>query len=228
MKSKKDLLKNPWFYVSLIFAIILIVLFKIIILTPNIINEGNEEVNNLPGQGVVQVSMDDDAFKGNENAPITMIEFSDYECPFCGRYFQQTLPQIISEYVDTGKVKIVYRDFPLGFHQNAQKAAEATEVARELGGNDKFWEMHDKIFENQQAMTVSDLKKYAREIGLNGGEFDSLLDSGKYASEVQKDLQDGQNAGVQGTPTFFINGQKLVGAQPFEAFQQIIEQELNK
>lgn len=173
----------------------------------------------------IDVTVDDDATKGDSNAPVTIIEFSDYECPFCGRHFQQTYPQIVREYVDTGKVKIVFRDFPLSFHPNAQKAAEAAECA---GEQRKYWEMHDKLFENQNALEVNSLKQYAKELGLNIKTFDDCLDSGKMASEIQKDSEDGQNAGVSGTPTFFINGIPLTGAQPFEAFKQIIEQELNK
>ena len=169
--------------------------------------------------------------KNNKNpwmistAPVTIIEFSDYECPFCGKYFQQTYPQIVKEYVDTGKVKIVFRDFPLSFHANAQKAGEAAECA---GEQRKYWEMHDKLFKNQNALEINSLKRYAKELGLNTKTFDDCLDSGKMASEVQKDFEDGQDAGVSGTPAFFINGIPLTGAQPFEAFKQIIEQEINK
>ncbi len=187
-------------------------------------------VQDIPSQPTspsapIDVSVDDDAVKGDSNAPVIIIEFSDYECPFCGRYFQQTYPQIVKEYVDTGKVKIVFRDFPLSFHENAQKAGEAAECAGEQG---KYWEMHDKLFENQQALGIVNLKQYAKELGLNTKAFDDCLDSGKMASEIQKDFEDGQNAGVSGTPAFFINGIALTGAQPFEAFKQIIEQELNK
>ena len=195
-------------------------------------NNGNQIPSPAPSQIPTQapsgtVSEDDDAVKGSADASVTIIEFSDYECPFCGRYFQETYPKIVSEYIDTGKVRYIFRDFPLSFHPNAQKAAEAAEAARELGGDEKYYEMHDAIFGNQQSIGISDLKGYAREIGLDGTKFDQILDSGKYASEVQKDFQDGQRAGVTGTPSFFINGRQLVGAQPFEAFQQIIEQELN-
>jgi len=171
----------------------------------------------------VTVSVDDDPVLGDQNAPVTIIEFSDFECPFCGRFFSNTLPQLTREYIDTGKVKLVYRDFPLSFHPNAQKAAEAGECADDQG---KFWEMHDKIFENQKAMSVVDLKSYAASLGLDTSEFNSCLDSGKHAKEIQKDISDGSKYGASGTPTFFINGIKLVGAQPFSAFQQIIESEL--
>lgn len=174
---------------------------------------------------IIQVSADDDPVKGKKNAPVTIIEFSDFQCPFCGRFFAQALPLIEESYIKTGKVKLVYRDFPLSFHQYAQKAAEAAECADEQG---KFWEYHDKIFENQNALDTSSLKQYAKDLGLDATKFNSCLDSGKMASEVQKDFKDGASYGVSGTPTFFINGVEVVGAQPYNIFEQIIEQELNK
>ncbi len=174
--------------------------------------------------GTVEVSADDDASKGSDNAPVVMIEFSDFECPFCTRFWRDTLPQIEKEYIDTGKVKFVYRDYPLGFHQNAQKAAEAAECADDQG---KFWEYHDKLFETG-ALSVTSLKQHVVDLGLDTEKFDDCLDSGKYTSEVQKDFQDGQAAGVTGTPAFFINGQKITGAQPFSAFKQVIDTELSK
>lgn len=172
-----------------------------------------------------EVSLDDDPVKGNENAPVTIVEFSEYQCPFCGKYFKETYPKIVEEYINTGKVKYVFRDFPLSFHQYAQKAAEAAECAQDQG---KYWEMHDKLFQNQKNLDIDSLKKYAKDIGLDVEEFNSCLDSGKYASEVQKDFNDGQKYGVSGTPTFFINGIELVGAYPFDSFKQIIDAELAK
>ena len=168
---------------------------------------------------------DDDAVKGDANAPVTIIEWSDFECPFCERFYTQTLPSIQKEYIDTGRVKFVYRDFPLDFHQNAQKAAEAAECADEQG---KFWEMHDLLFENGVSGGVSAFKKYASDLGLDTGKFNDCLDSGKMASEIAKDLQDGARAGIRGTPGFIINGQLVSGAQPFENFKQIIDAELAK
>ncbi|MFH1728187.1 MAG: DsbA family protein [Pseudomonadota bacterium] len=168
---------------------------------------------------------DDDAFKGNKNAPVTIVEWSDFECPFCTRFYQQTLGQIKKEYINTGKVKFIYRDFPLGFHANAQKSAEAAECAGEQG---KFWEMHDKLFEEGVSGGLDSFKQFAVDIGLNAAKFNECLDSGKMASEVAKDMQDGQAVGISGTPGFIINGQKIVGAQPFEAFKQIIDAELAK
>jgi protein-disulfide isomerase len=171
-----------------------------------------------PEPSAVKVSVDDDAVLGKEDAPVTIIEFSDYQCPFCGRHFTQTYPQLKKDYVDTGKIKIVFRDFPLNsIHPQAQKAAEAAECAGEQG---KYWEMHDKLFENQGALDVASLKSYAQTLGLNTADFNSCLDSGKMASEVAKDLSDGQSYGVQGTPAFFVEGKLISGAQPYSVFQQ--------
>jgi protein-disulfide isomerase len=178
-----------------------------------------------PEPSKVQVSIDDDAILGNKDAEVTMVEFSDYECPYCGRHFSQTYPQIKKEYVDTGKVRIVFRDFPLSFHPNAQKAAEAAECAGEQG---KYYEMHDKLFTNQKALDVNSLKAYAQQIGLNIGKFNSCLDSGQMAGEIRKDMTDGQSYGVQGTPGFFVNGAFISGAQPYEVFKQAIDAELAK
>jgi len=209
---------------------------------------------------VVSVSTDDDAFLGDKDAPIVVIEFSDLQCPFCRSFWRDTLPLIKSEYIDTGKVKFVYRDFPLDFHPGAMPAAQATECAEEQG---KFWEMHDKIFSEQGkqgdgtiSFGVDDLEKWASEIGLNAGDFNSCLDSQKYAEEVKKDINDGRLAGLNGTPSFLIfegennimvdsalvsqklaqreyiirfeEGSVVVGAQPFSVFKAIIDEELAK
>lgn len=167
--------------------------------------------------------IDDDTIKGDKNAPVTIVEWSDFECPFCTRFYEQTLGQIEEEYIKRGKVKFVYRDFPLSFHRNAQKAAEATECADEQG---KFWEMHNLLFERGVDGGVASFKQFATNLGLNTNEFNTCLDSGKYESEVQKDMQDGIATGITGTPGFIINGQLVSGAQPFSAFKQVIEAEL--
>lgn len=167
--------------------------------------------------------IDDDAVKGNSKAPVTIVEFGDFECPFCGRFHHETLGQIEDKYVKTGKVKFVYRDFPLSFHTQAQKAAEAAECAGEQG---KFYEMHDLLFESGVQGGVSSFKQYAKQIGLDATKFNTCLDTGAMASEVQKDFADGQRVGVQGTPGFLINGKLVSGAQPFSVFQQVIEAEL--
>jgi len=172
----------------------------------------------------VSASEDDDPFLGDEDAPVTIIEFSDYQCPFCKRFWSETLPLIKSEYIDTGKVKLVYRDFPLTrIHSQAQGAAEAAECVRKQGGDGAYFEYHDKLFENQQLLSDSNFKLWATELGYN---IDECLDSGEFTSEVLKDIADAQTAGGSGTPYFVVNGVPLSGAQPFSAFQQIIEAEL--
>lgn len=180
------------------------------------------------------VSIDDEPFLGNKDAPLTLIAFSDYQCPFCARFSNETLPILKKEYVETGKLKYVFRDFPLAFHQYAHKAAIATNCAGEQG---RYWEMHDKLFKNQFAMQIEDLKGYSRQINLNQEAFIACLDSGKYDKKIKKDMDDGTKAGVSGTPTFFlgltgknkeIKGRRLVGAQPFDVFKQQIDELLKK
>src|SRR3989344_7101547 len=152
----------------------------------------------IPSQGEkVTVEIGDSPVLGSKSAKVTIVEFSDYECPFCGRHFEQTYPQLKKDYIDTGKVQLVFKDFPLSFHPQAQKAAEAARCAGEQG---KYWEMHDKLFSNQQSLSVENEKKWAKELGLNTAKFDSCLDSGKYASAVQADSNYGQSIGVSGTP----------------------------
>ncbi len=188
-----------------------------------------QQPEQLPSR--VDISTDDDPSVGDPNAPVTIIEFSDFECPFCSRFYAQSLPQIEQNYISTGKVRLVYRDFPLSsIHPSAQKAAEAGECANEQG---KFWEYHDWLFDNQgawaglgEAGSVTKFKEAASTLNLDTAKFNSCIDTAKYASEVQKDFQDGANAGVSGTPAFFINGQLVVGAQPYSVFQQIIDAEL--
>jgi protein-disulfide isomerase len=204
--------------------------------TGNVIANNPSAGNNLPSPSpqAVQVSADDDAVLGDKDAPVTIIEFSDYQCPFCRKFWAETLPSIKKDYIDTGKVKLVYRDFPLSFHPMAQASAEAANCAREKGGDEGYYKMHDKIFQEQMTLdggtvqstvtyTESDLKTWAKDIGYN---IDSCLDSGKYANEVQKDFTDGGNSGVQGTPGFFVNGKPLSGAQPYSTFKQVIDAEL--
>jgi len=161
--------------------------------------------------------------KGDANAPVTIIEFSDFECPFCKRFVSQTLPQIEEKYIKTGKVKFVYKNFPLGFYQNSQKAAEAAACSKDQG---KFWEMHDMLFNKGVKVGIDGFKQYAVDLGLDATKFNTCLDTDAKASEVQTDLAEGSAAGIRGTPGFLINGKKLSGAQPFEVFQQMIEAEL--
>ena len=182
--------------------------------------------------GPVDVSADDDAFLGKKDAPVTIIEFSDFQCPFCRKFAEDTLPQLKKEYVDTGKARLVYRDFPLAFHPGAIPAAQGAECAKEQG---KFWQMHDTIFTEQAKQgsgtvqfTADDVKKWAVQAGVNATKFNQCLDSGKYKQEVEKDMADGTAAGVSGTPATFVNGRAVIGAQPFSAFKAIIDEELKK
>ena len=187
-------------------------------------------VNDLRSKAGVKVFLDpprmkieagDNPAKGPANAPITIVEFSDFQCPYCSRVVP-TLQKLHESYGD--KVRIVFRDLPLQMHAQAPKAAEAAACANEQG---KFWEMHDKLFASQQKLQVADLKQHAVDLGLTADTFNQCLDSGKFAESVKRDSEDGARYGLSGTPGFFINGRLLVGAQPYEAFAQVIDEELD-
>ncbi|MFQ5900346.1 MAG: DsbA family protein [Thermodesulfobacteriota bacterium] len=187
-----------------------------------------------PTPSFSEASIDDDRILGNKDAPVTIIEFSDYQCPFCARFYRDTLPQLKKDYIEKGKVRYVLRDFPLPFHKKAQKAAESAQCA---GEQDKYWDMHNLIFENQQAMSIRDLKGYAEQLSLNTVDFNKCLDDGIYAEEVKKDMAAGKKAGVQGTPSFVvgkttkdgnIKGNFIRGAQPYPAFKSAIDSILNE
>ncbi len=163
----------------------------------------------------------DDPARGPVAAPVTIIEFSDFQCPYCSRV-TPALKKLQETYGD--KVRVVFRDFPLlQIHPQAAKAAEAGTCAHDQG---KFWEMHDKLFADQSKLQVDDLKKHAAELGLDTAAFNECLDSGKHTAEWQQDASDAGSLGVDSTPYFFINGRMLKGAQPFEAFVQVIDEEL--
>jgi RNA polymerase sigma factor (sigma-70 family) len=161
--------------------------------------------------------------KGPANAPVTIVEFSDFECPFCRALFP-TLERIEADYKD--KVRVVYLQFPLAsLHPNARKAAEASLCAYE---QDKFWQLHDAMFSDQQNLTVEDLKKKAAKLSLDTVAFNTCLDGDKYLAEIQSDMEEGVRVGISGTPALFINGRLLVGAQPYGDIQKIIEDELRR
>lgn len=164
-------------------------------------------------------------FKGDPNAPVTIIEFSDFQCPYCGSWTADAGAKIASSYIDQGKVRLGYFHFVF-LGEESQTAAEASECAGDQG---KFWEFHDLLFqrqngENKGAFSVENIKKFAQELSLDTAAFDECLDSGKYTEIVTKQGQIARQLGVQSTPSFLLNGTPMVGAQPFEAFQQIIEQ----
>ncbi|HUU48505.1 MAG TPA: DsbA family protein [Nitrosopumilaceae archaeon] len=194
-----------------------------------------QQLPSQPSQPL-KISIDDDPMRGDPNAPITIVEFSDFQCPFCARFHVQTLPSLLEEYIDAGKVNLVYRDFPIpSIHPNALPAAVAAECANEQG---KYWDYHDTLFEKQSDWSRLDsnavivkFSQYATEIGLEQEQFDSCLDTGKYLEEVQGDLSDGRAYDVTGTPGFFIGNDqigfvKINGAQPFDSFQRVIDAQL--
>ncbi len=171
---------------------------------------------------------DDDAVKGEKNAKVTIVEFSDFECPYCGMYYENTFKQLKETYIDTGKVNYVFRDFPLSFHEDAYPAALAAECLRDQKGDISYFLLHDRMFENQDKLSYENFEKWAVEFGADKGKFKSCFDNDKFKDEIASDMKDGQDVGVQGTPAFFVNGRFLSGAQPFENFKAIIDEELTK
>lgn len=176
-----------------------------------------------------QLKLDDRPFKGKADAKVTLVEFSDFQCPFCARYFSQAGKQVMSEYVDAGKVKFVYLDFPLdSIHPNARPAAEAGKCAYKLGGSDAFFKFHDSVFNNQDELGDASYAKWAKEAGVDETKFKECYDGKQYAAETEADYQQGIANGVSGTPAFFVldskgNSRNIVGAQPFAAFQQALD-----
>lgn len=160
---------------------------------------------------------------GNKDAPITIVEFSDYECPFCQQWHEQVWPQIEKKY--GSQVRLVYRDFPLfGLHSNAEPAAIAAHCADEQG---KYWDFHNKLFSGEYSFSRQSYEAMAISLNLDSAKFAACLDSGKYKDIVRSNYEFASNLGVQSTPTFFVNGLALVGAQPFEVFDRVIQMEIN-
>jgi protein-disulfide isomerase len=172
---------------------------------------------------IVEVSAEDAPVKGPVDAPITIVEFSDFQCSYCRRVLH-VLDQLLERYPD--KVKLAFRDFPIvNIHPHAQKAAEAAHCAAEQG---KFWEFHDLLFEKQEAIATTNFADHAKALGLEITTFQACLDSRKHQEKVERNYAAGVKAGVSGTPAFFINGRPLSGAQPFEAFKAVIDEELER
>ena len=185
--------------------------------------------------GPVRAVVSDAPVLGQPDAPVTLVEFSDYQCPFCRQFFATTFPELKRDYIDTGKVRYVFRDFPLDrLHPQARKAAEAAHCAGDQG---KYWEMHDRLFRHQETLAPPQLSEHARALGLDGAIFDTCLNSGTHAARVNKGFRDGLAAGVQGTPGFVVGktntgdaveGTPVIGAQPMEIFRRLIDQLLGE
>jgi protein-disulfide isomerase len=159
---------------------------------------------------------------GPKNAPVTVIEFADFQCPYCKRS-EDAVQEIHKKYGD--QIQLVFMDFPLGFHPHAMPAANAARCANAQG---KFWQYHDALFADQSKLEATDLKATAKTLGLDTAKFDACFDKNQYSDAIQKDLEEGHKLNVNGTPTFFIDGQEVVGAQPTESFTSIIDKELAK
>ena len=185
----------------------------------------------------ILLGIDDDPLMGDRKARLVLVEFSDFQCPFCARFVRETLPEIEKDYIKTGKLKYVFRDFPISSaHKDAFKAALASGCALDQG---KFWEMHHKLFGNQAAFTVYNLTQSADAVGLNKEKFQQCLNSNEYATEVQSDFADGLKAGVNQTPTFFLgltepNSPRvkvltvITGAKPYAVFKAAIDSALQQ
>jgi protein-disulfide isomerase len=192
----------------------------------NPIDLNNPPEPQTPTPTTINMNIGDAPVEGVASAPVTIIELSDFQCPYCGQFATTTYKQIKTDYIDTGKVKMAFINFPLtSIHANAQKAAEASLCANEQG---KFWQMHDKMFANQDALAVVNLKGYAKTLGLNTTQFDSCLDTGKYVAKIQQGITDAEAQGITGTPAFVINGKLITGAQPYVEFKTMIDEELAK
>jgi protein-disulfide isomerase len=203
------------------------------------LGEIQKQLAQRPGQapqaGPVTMSVGEGPSLGSEDAPVTIVEFSDYQCPFCKKHFTNTLSALKTSYIDTGKVRYFFRDFPLdSIHPYARKAAEAAHCAGDQG---KFWDMHDTMFKNQGALMQDNLRGFVRDMKLDLDAFNVCLDEGKYAKRVEADVAAGSAAGVTGTPGFFIGKTKkdgtmvattMKGAQPAAAFSQVIDRLLEE
>lgn len=175
---------------------------------------------------------DDDAVLGDKDAPVTIVEFSEYQCPFCEGFYSNAYQDIKKNYVDTGKVKIIFRDFPLDFHKGAYPAALTAECVREQGGDEMYFEMHNKIFENQNLLSgdVDSVKEsladLADEVGVDMSKYNECVANDTYKDEIYADQADAQSVGIEGTPSFLVNGIFLKGEQPYAAFEKVIEEAL--
>lgn len=179
---------------------------------------------------ITNVSPDDDPVLGSSGASLTVIEFTDYQCTFCRKYFLETFGSLKKDYIDTGKIRYVVRDYPLQEHPQSLLASEAADCAGEQG---KFWEMHDLLFTEQdkwsyQNDALKTMKEFANRLQLDQGKFSACLDDGNFEMEINKDISDGELYKIAFTPTIFVGDKKIVGAQAYETFKSVIDSELNK
>jgi protein-disulfide isomerase len=182
--------------------------------------QADDQQQQPPAQPVKPVDEDNDHIRGPKNAKVTLIEYSDFECPFCKRH-EQTLDAVMKAYPND--IRLIYRHYPLSFHPYAQKSAEASECAAELGGKEAFWAMHDKLIA-ADPMSDGMFDQFAKDLKLDANKFKQCLDSGKYAAKTAQEEQEGAAAGVTGTPGTFVNGQLVEGAVPLAQFKAIVEQ----
>ncbi len=218
-----------WMIVSVVLAVSLIGTLAVTGVLGGITGTSGSTLDFQDDNGVqkLKVTAPTDAHtKGNTDAPITIIEFSDFECPFCNRFYTDTLPSIQSDWIATGKAKLMYRQYPLGFHPQAMPAARASECAADQG---KFWEYHNTIFTNQASLATPGIfSQWAQDLKLDVAAFDTCYESNKHDGRINKDIADGNVVGVSGTPSFLIGNDKdgyqlVVGAQPYVVFKQILE-----
>jgi protein-disulfide isomerase len=194
----------------------------------NNVLDSNQDGTIGPEVEFVSVSEDDDAFLGDADAPVVIVEFSDYQCPYCESFALETMPLIKEKYIDTGLVKLVFRDFPIPSHADAATAAIGAECVAEQGGNEGYFAMHDMLFERTSEWSYQDgaeniIIGFASELGFD---ISACISDPAMLDEVEADYIAARSYGVGGTPTFFINGNKLVGAYPFDVFEQLIDAEL--
>ena len=176
----------------------------------------------------VKVALSDRPIRGDKDAPLTLVEFTDYQCPYCQRFFRDTYPQLKAKYIDTGKLRLVVKDFPLSFHKNARKAAQAAHCA---GDQERFWEMHDLLFDNANRLQAKLLPGYAEALSMDVAEFDECLASNRHLTAIDGDSRDARTAGITGTPSFVLGktdgdtlvGARITGAKPLQIFERQIE-----
>lgn len=188
-----------------------------------LLENGARPADNEPGSGI-RMNLEGGPWLGKKDAPLTMVEFTDYQCGYCRQFHVATFPELKKKYIDTGKLRFVSRDLPLDFHSNAARAAEA---ARCAGDQRQFWEMRDRLISNADKLSAADVNGYAQALKLDALQFRTCMDSGKYAAIVKKDVATAEGFGVTGTPSFLlgkstregVSGVILVGAMPLDAFE---------